>query len=540
MVTLNNYKEQTKSFDFNNFQHLKQGHDVVIDNLDLYEYDEEIKHFIDTHISLMNEASNYQAEKDKTAEAHYEASNVPETKGKASTPASKKLKKEAKKSQPSKTAKSSKPFKAKSTPKMVEKIAPEITLLRRFIRMVNKALPVDKFVLLVNAMDRAMVEKVIRKTSAHAEVIKAIESKLRQAVNNALEKGDKEIQVNVPEDKLNLWVSMAGGEAVYPSVRIIKRFISIQGKTVDPIKVKALKEAIAKAKVDKEDPYFKQVDAISKAIAKKVKKIKITAQQLNGLSCIAKTCGCNHISGLSGFGEPGEGNTSEVKNNSLEVAKSFNYDGFLRADQKEMAKPAGTFVAPGEIGKFLQNLQPYKLLILLTGDPHAGKTEAVTQIMDSFASMGKRVAGFFLEQGGLESKDTRGAINRNVAKKNEHNIFITGEADKGIKSVKQAAEQFDVVVLDSWQKLGLPNTEMDSLRHEHPNTIFVVIFQQNGKGGTRGGVSADFDAPVQLKVHKEDTTFVNNWIELKKNRGNSLNFHYKISEKKTYPGNQPG
>jgi len=65
--------------------------------------------------------------------------------------------------------------------------------------------------------------------------------------------------------------------------------------------------------------------------------------------------------------------------------------------------------------------------------------------------------------------------------------------------------------------------------------VFIIIFQQNGEGGTRGGVSADFDSPVHLKVHKVDTTFVNNYVEMKKNRGNSqtLGLKYIVKAKKT-------
>lgn len=43
------------------------------------------------------------------------------------------------------------------------------------------------------------------------------------------------------------------------------------------------------------------------------------------------------------------------------------------------------------------------------------------------------------------------------------------------------------MAIDSWQKLGIPNSRFDELRNEYPNSVFNVIFQQNGEGGTRGG-----------------------------------------------------
>ena len=210
-------------------------------------------------------------------------------------------------------------------------------------------------------------------------------------------------------------------------------------------------------------------------------------------------------------------------------------EGFVRADKTENVVMPGTYKLKGEIGKILGDIQPYKYSIVLTGDPHAGKTEVVMQLANAFAEIGKTVGAFMLEQGGMESKDTKGAIDRNIKKENLQNVYITGEASKGIDSVKQYAKTFNVIIIDSWQKLGIPSTKFDSLRHEFPNTIFIVIFQQNGEGGTRGGVSADFDTPVALKVHKVDETFNNNYVEVKKNRGNgnTLSLKYMVKAKKT-------
>jgi len=215
--------------------------------------------------------------------------------------------------------------------------------------------------------------------------------------------------------------------------------------------------------------------------------------------------------------------------------KPVNRFGFVRADQAAEVKAPGTFRLKGELGKFLGDMQPYKYSIVLTGDPHAGKTEFSSQLADAFAEIGKDVAVISVEQGGMESKDTRGAIDRNVKPANKARVHVTGELANGLATLKEIATEFPVVIVDSWQKLGIPSTMFDRLRHEHPNTIWIVIFQQNGSGGTRGGVAADYDTPVLLRVHKVDSTFVNNYVELKKNRGNPLNWKYMVKSKKTVP-----
>ncbi|NVK03477.1 MAG: hypothetical protein HWD92_01585 [Flavobacteriia bacterium] len=112
--------------------------------------------------------------------------------------------------------------------------------------------------------------------------------------------------------------------------------------------------------------------------------------------------------------------------------------------------------------------------------------------------------------------------------KNLSRLFVTGEAPNGFETVKEAAKAFDVVAIDSWQMLDIPNQRFDELRNEFPNTVFTVIFQQNGEGGTRGGVTADYDAPVAIKVHRVDADFKNNYAEMVKNRGNEIGLQYQI------------
>ena len=224
-----------------------------------------------------------------------------------------------------------------------------------------------------------------------------------------------------------------------------------------------------------------------------------------------------------------------TENKSVEKIENGLPAHFIRADNRTVVKSPDSFRLPGELGNFLQDIQPFKYSIVLTGDPHAGKTELVTQIINAFCAIKKRVGWWSIEQGGMESKNTKEAIDRNITKENQKYLSVTGEAKNGINTIKEEAKFFDVIVIDSFQKLGVPSTQFDSLRHQFPNKIWVVIFQQNGAGGTRGGVSADYDSPVLIKVHRVDETFKNNYAELLKNRGNQLGLQYLVKAKKTKP-----
>jgi len=208
---------------------------------------------------------------------------------------------------------------------------------------------------------------------------------------------------------------------------------------------------------------------------------------------------------------------------------------FIRGDQRTKVDAPGTFSISGEIGKFIQKINPSRYAIVLTGDFSSGKTQVLAQLIDAFADANKKIGWFSLEQGGLESKDTTDTIDRNIKPVNQKKFSITGDAPDGMATIKEYAKVFDVIAIDSWQKLNIPATKFDELRKEFPNTIWIVIFQQNADGGVKGGSAPGFDANVVIKVHKIDHTFINNYAELVKNRGNLLDLKYMVAQKKCKP-----
>ncbi len=335
----------------------------------------------------------------------------------------------------------------------------------------------------------------------------------------------------------DLFPELAGTDT--PEVAIIKAYVSLHSNKVKRKQFRSILATIEKLDQDKNYPYKavilhirNQLDFAIAHLPDDKAALMVTIHSLDLYKALISE-GLGLIPSMFSAAI-GEG-VKHILKNKWSGINGLAGDGFVRADQRESIKAPDTFRLPGEIGKFLQDLQAYKCSIVLTGDPHAGKTEFVMRLIDAFVSIGKRIALFSIEQGGLESKDTRAAIDRNISPENQKALFVTGEATEGLKSIKKHAADFDVVVIDSWQKLGEPSTKFDSLRHEFPNTIWIVIFQQNGEGGTRGGVAADYDSPILLKVHKVDNTFNNNFVEMKKNRGNNINLKYMMGAKKVLP-----
>jgi hypothetical protein len=207
--------------------------------------------------------------------------------------------------------------------------------------------------------------------------------------------------------------------------------------------------------------------------------------------------------------------------------------GFVPAD-KAPAKAQNTFSLPGEVGRLLGKLQRYKLEIIIDGETHSSKSELAKQIADAFASIGDEVGWLDWEQGGLQSRDTLESIRRNIKESNRKKIHVSADVPKTLEAVKSLAGKFPVIVLDSGSSLKMiTNTWVDELREQYPDTVWIILFQQNVKGGTRGGTSAEYDAPVVLKTYRPDESdFKKNYAYVFKNRGNDTGKYYLIASKK--------
>ena len=115
---------------------------------------------------------------------------------------------------------------------------------------------------------------------------------------------------------------------------------------------------------------------------------------------------------------------------------------------------------------------------------------------------------------------------------NRDKIFITDQLPDGFETIRKSAKDFDVVIIDSWNKLNAHSSLFDKLRKEFPDTIFIVIFQRTTQGTIRGGTAPLFDAGINLEVVKVDDTFRNNYAVATKNRYGETGLQYNIQSRK--------
>ncbi|MDF9799785.1 DNA-binding NarL/FixJ family response regulator [Catalinimonas alkaloidigena] len=210
-------------------------------------------------------------------------------------------------------------------------------------------------------------------------------------------------------------------------------------------------------------------------------------------------------------------------------SKAAVLPGFQSVDQ--LKKSENTFKLKGDIGKLLGDLEKYMLALTIEGDQGAGKTRFTYQLANAFAGSGFDVGVFSLEMGD-KSDVVRKMINSYISKPNRTKVQLTGEASEGIQTIRKYAKNFDVVIIDSWNKLDTDSSEFDKLRKDFPDTIWVVIFQRTTQGTIRGGTAPLYDAGINLEAVKSDTGFEHNYVQATKNRYGETFIPYSIATKK--------
>lgn len=163
-----------------------------------------------------------------------------------------------------------------------------------------------------------------------------------------------------------------------------------------------------------------------------------------------------------------------------------------------------TLKLPGDLGRFLGNIEDHEYALALRGEKGAGKTRFLYQVVNLLASIDKRV-GFFSLEVHKNSNVTDGYTEKYIKPQYRHpdapRVVIASEAPKGLLNIRQAAQAFDVVAIDSWSKVpGAKPEDFDKLRKEFPRTMFLVIFQSTSGGTARGGPAAEYDASAVCQV----------------------------------------
>jgi len=336
MLTANNYSEQVALIDYTKLpSNLQKGYDFLkkstqsYTNWDVYFKSEKIKEVIDLYFSKVASYVQHKAE-----------ANLPIVK---STP--EKIKdKSVQKITPKPTeAKQTKVVETAANTNFAERLDEEIKIIKRFCNLNEKVKTQEDIMRFINSLQKAIVERKIRKTSEYASEIEYIQKDLIMVYNRMSSK----TTYYIPQEKLSHLESIIGGEKIYPSIQYIKKYLNLVGKTGVKQKVTALRtqleNAVSKGKISKSDKYADKLTQIHNTIIQFLdtptqKTLEIDSQDLNGLQGIVDGCNCSSLHGVD--------DSMPVVMNSMDFANlQFNTIGLQGKWRSLIGDPSPNFTA---------------------------------------------------------------------------------------------------------------------------------------------------------------------------------------------------
>jgi len=215
-------------------------------------------------------------------------------------------------------------------------------------------------------------------------------------------------------------------------------------------------------------------------------------------------------------------NDKKAKREMKPIEELKDDDGLIDCRDLDKIALEERFLLPGDLGRFLGKLDRHKLAITLSGEQGSGKTYLAFDLMASFLRADLRALYLSMEEG--ISDLTR----EKVALYGLDKLGGKIAENATIADVKRFALKFDVIVIDSWGKIGANANDFNKLREEFPDTIFIAIFQQTSSKSIRGGSAPLYDSSINIETYKNNG---NRYAICPKNRYNKEKLKYFIEDR---------
>ncbi len=457
MITIANYHDKIKQLDFSTLPEvIRKGHDFVkkITNngssWDTYHSSETIKKTVDVYFEKLSSFLN--TDKKQTSD-RYATSKKSTAKSRA-TP--KKSKSDC------------------SQQSLVERIPDELRFIRRYINLDGKTKTKEDILRFINSLQKAILEKKIRKTSSYAKEIRYIQDKLIEVYNGMKAK----VALMLTPDTKEKLLAIANGEKVLTSVNFIKRYIGINGREGMKEKARLLLSQINKAystgKINDSDPYIVEMHDIKKNLEnflaeKHIKVLEIEKNTLSGLQGLLNGCSCQHLNGFNGDEVTPEQPTIM---NSMEFANmQFKSLGFKGKWLELIGDPSSHFT------------------LMVFGKPKFGKSYLCIDFAGYLARNHGKVL-YIAKEEGLD-KTLQDKLNDKDVK--HPNLYVAS-------SLPASLSFYDFIFLDSVNKLGMTPDDLNRLKAMYPDKSFIYIFQTTKEGKFRGANTFQHDVDAVIEV----------------------------------------
>jgi hypothetical protein len=463
MLNTTNYFQKTSNIEWENVpEALAKGHRLVEgasqENWSPYRTNENIKRVVDAYFKKLDE---------------YIAQNP--------------VKPTVEKKAPVKAA-TSNPVKKVSTP--VKKPAPVVTyktdnvehldtdvqFIKRYAAMHGKVKSQAQILTLIHSLQKAILERRIRKTSTYAKEIET----MQQQLISCYEQMGEMAEIKIDAKNLKRYLEIAHSQAGMLSISLLKAYVSLNGKR--DIKDKAerlfnrIKKAVEQGKITKSDKYATKLDDAFQTLKTYIdgdsKILNINKVQLNGLMGIVGGELFPKNNGVSGMDDNGM-----IVNSGELLKMDFQTIGLQGKYRELIGDPSVGFFA------------------MVFGLPKSGKSTMCLDFANHLAANHGKVLYCAIEEGfGYTLKEKIERLNAN-----HPNLFVTDR-------VPEHLDQFQFVFIDSVSKAGLEVSDMDEMRKMNPNTSFIFIYHTTKEGKFRGVNAHAHEVDVIIEVEKGKAT----------------------------------
>lgn len=350
---------------------------------------------------------------------------------------------------------------------IVERMPEELRFIRRYVNLDGKTKTKEEILRFINSLQKAIVEKRIRKASPYAEQVKYIQERLIDVYNTMKSK----IKLELKPETYESLKKLTGSEKVMASIGFIKRYISMNGKPGMKEKAKQLLQQINKAmdkeKITDNDPYIVEIHELKKNLKsfttdKSIKVLEIEQATLNGLEGILG-CACQNLNGFDG--KPAIMNSMDFAN------MEFDTLGFTGKWFDLIGDPSSNFTA------------------MVFGKPKMGKSYLCIDFAGYLARNHGKVL-YVAKEEGLDFTLQQKLNDKNVK---HPNLFVASVLPNDLSP-------YDFIFLDSVTKLGYSPEDLTRLKHKYPSKSFIFIFQSTKDGKFRGANTFQHDVDVVIEV----------------------------------------
>jgi hypothetical protein len=350
---------------------------------------------------------------------------------------------------------------------MVERMPEELRFIRRYVNLDGKTKTKEEILRFINSLQKAIVEKRIRKTSPYAEQVKHIQEKLIDVYNTMKSK----IKLELKPETYESLKKLTGNEKIMASIGFIKRYISMNGKLGMKEKAKQLLQQINKAmdkgKITDNDPYIVEIHELKKNLKsfttnKSIKVLQIEQTTLNGLEGILG-CACQNLNGFDG--KPAIMNSMDFAN------MQFDTLGFTGKWLELIGDPSSNFTA------------------MVFGKPKMGKSYLCVDFAGYLARNHGKVL-YVAKEEGLDYTLQQKMNDKNVK---HPNLFVASLLPNDLSP-------YDFIFFDSVTKLGLKPEDLHRLKAQYPSKSFIFIFQSTKDGKFRGENTFQHDVDAVIEV----------------------------------------